>query len=72
MCGIAGIIRRDAREEDRLAIRAMSECLGHRGSDGNDIFSRHGVHLAHRRLAIIDPQNGSQPMRSHDGSLTII
>lgn len=72
MCGIAGIIRCAPKGDDRRAITAMSKCLAHRGADGNGIYSSGGVHLAHRRLAIIDPKNGSQPMRSHDGMLTIV
>ncbi len=72
MCGIAGIIRSCPREADAAAVEAMSTALAHRGGDGHGIHSSCGVTLGHRRLAIIDPQNGAQPMRSRDGRLTIV
>lgn len=72
MCGIAGIIRQNYKESDVVAIRAMAQCLAHRGPDDEGFHSVGGVHFAHRRLAIIDPQNGRQPMCSRDGALTLI
>ena len=50
-------------------IRNMSEILSKRGPDEDGLyFSRH-ANLAHRRLSIIDIDNGKQPMRySIDGS----
>ena len=72
MCGIAGIIRQNYKESDVVAIRAMAQCLAHRGPDDEGFHCVGGVHFAHRRLAIIDPQNGRQPMCSRDGALTLI
>ncbi|MEZ5595322.1 MAG: hypothetical protein R3E84_02855 [Pseudomonadales bacterium] len=48
--------------------------LVHRGPDDNGVYEETlcGVVLAHRRLAIIDPENGKQPMHSADGHLTIV
>ncbi|GAC1667103.1 MAG: hypothetical protein NVS9B2_08100 [Steroidobacteraceae bacterium] len=60
MCGIAGIIGPQAS----VAIAgSMSQLLKHRGPDGEGIWERPGVALAHRRLAILDlSEAGHQPM----------
>ena len=61
MCGIAGIIGREASAE---AAQAMSARIAHRGPDGDGIWQAPGVALAHRRLAILDPSAaGAQPMQ---------
>ena len=63
MCGIAGWIdsNRDLREtRDRLS--AMSRSLERRGPDEHGEYVRRGVALLHRRLSVIDPENGKQPM----------
>ncbi len=60
MCGIAGIWGRS--EED--VVRTMMERMVHRGPDGGGTFvspNSRGV-LGHRRLAIIDPVGGAQPI----------
>jgi len=63
MCGIAGVVRFDARDhvnEDRL--RRMRDSLVHRGPDGAGIIITGRAGLAHRRLSIIDLAAGRQPM----------
>jgi asparagine synthase (glutamine-hydrolysing) len=61
MCGIAGIIGREASAE---AAQAMSARIAHRGPDGDGLWQADGVVLAHRRLAILDPTPaGAQPMQ---------
>ena len=40
----------------------MNESMAHRGPDGEGVYLDANVGLAHRRLAVIDPENGSQPM----------
>lgn len=67
MCGILGIVTTHGREpsvtDDRA--RAMRDTLAHRGPDGEGLYRRDNVLLAHRRLAIIDPSDaGYQPMLS--------
>lgn len=50
----------------------MSGALRHRGPDGEDFWSTGAVHLAHRRLAIVDlTPTGVQPMRSASGRFVI-
>jgi asparagine synthase (glutamine-hydrolysing) len=51
----------------------MTECLTHRGPDGNAVFIGHGVSLGHARLAILDttPQ-GNQPMWNESKTIVIV
>ena len=69
MCGIAGFIGRG--ESGDLA--RMSEPLRHRGPDGYGEWhdQDEGVHLAVRRLAVIDPAHAAQPFCSEDGSFVL-
>jgi len=52
-------------------IRAMTQALAHRGPDGAGCFSWGTGGFGHRRLAIIDPGAGHQPMASDDNRLHI-
>jgi len=72
MCGIAGIIRWAGEAPARLEIERMTEAIKHRGPDGEGFMLRAPVAFGHRRLAIIDPAGGHQPMSSADESLWII
>ena len=62
MCGIAAIIPLHGASVDAFALAAMSASIAHRGPDGAGEAMAAGVGLAHRRLAIIDPAGGAQPM----------
>ena len=73
MCGIAGFIHCDARREaDRDTLVRMTSVLAHRGPDGEGYFVRGPVALGHRRLAIIDPDGGRQPMSDPSATYTLI
>jgi len=73
MCGIAGLLfANPARPVDRDLLRTMSDAIGHRGPDGEGFFVDPGVGLAHRRLAIIDVEGGSQPIGNEDGSVQVV
>ena len=67
MCGIAGILREDVdlREREQLLCQ-MSDSLRSRGPDDSGRYLEPGAALLHRRLAIIDPAGGRQPMRFGD------
>lgn len=72
MCGIAGILKLDARaavQAERLQL--MADSLHHRGPDAQGMWCEGRIGLAHRRLSIIDLATGQQPMHSADAQLCI-
>ncbi len=73
MCGLAGIVAlADDGSSGNLVIRAMTAAIAHRGPDGEGFFTAPGIALGHRRLAIIDPAGGHQPMFNEDRSIAIV
>ena len=68
MCGICGGVGIG----DPGLLERMSEALRHRGPDDLGAFAEGDVALGHRRLSIIDPEGGNQPMQSPDGSLVLV
>lgn len=63
MCGIAGWIDlKNSLEEYENIMSEMSASLTHRGPDAGGSFRDIGCLLAHRRLSVIDPERGAQPM----------
>lgn len=70
MCGIAGIIRFDGISSEE-EIQRMTRSIAHRGPDGEGIHIRDGIALGHRRLSIIDLENGKQPMLSSDEEVAV-
>jgi asparagine synthase (glutamine-hydrolysing) len=75
MCGIVGII--DSGYPSRSlesAVAHMLATLEHRGPDGDGYYrdDECNLVLGHRRLAIIDPEHGKQPMMTQDGRLTVV
>lgn len=53
-------------------IERMTSSIAHRGPDGVGFFQRDCVALGHRRLAIIDPESGHQPMTNGDETVWVI
>lgn len=74
MCGITGVFeyRRRATVDESVLTR-MRETLHHRGPDGEGLFisEDRSVGLAHRRLSIVDPAGGAQPMFGQDGHVLV-
>ena len=66
MCGIAGIINFNNTPADRTVLETMTHVLAHRGPDGSGVEIRGPVGFGHRRLSIIDPAGGKQPMFNED------
>jgi len=56
---------------DQFEIERMTAAIAHRGPDGVGFLRRDNIALGHRRLAIIDPELGHQPMANEDESLWI-
>lgn len=71
MCGIAGILSDsiDLRSEKEM-IWKMSNSLKQRGPDARGEYISQRVALIHRRLSVIDVENGAQPMQF--GKYTIV
>lgn len=74
MCGIAGWIDWNAdltRPDPALA--AMSDTLSPRGPDASGSWLSPRAALLHRRLIVVDPEGGAQPMvRRHGGGTYVI
>src|SRR5688572_22999231 len=74
MCGICGVFVMEGSLpiDARQTVSAMSAALTHRGPDGDGTFFSPRAILGHRRLAIIDPEGGHQPMANEDGSIWVV
>lgn len=59
MCGIAGLI--NLNHSGRV-LNDMLDTMRRRGPDATGIYKNNNCVLLHSRLAIIDPENGKQPM----------
>jgi asparagine synthase (glutamine-hydrolysing) len=67
MCGVSGVVAKTEAVEARREVALMNAAVRHRGPDGEGIFSRPGLALGHRRLAILDlSEHGHQPMQRGD------
>ena len=65
MCGLVAIVEPGRRPESEL-LTQMASVIAHRGPDGEGQFRAEGFGVHHKRLAIIDPEHGKQPM-TRDG-----
>lgn len=70
MCGISGFVGSGNRQD----LLNMTRTLAHRGPDGEGLYvdGPRGVHLGHRRLAILDLSGGHQPMWNEDGEVGVV
>ncbi|MFZ5975933.1 MAG: asparagine synthase (glutamine-hydrolyzing) [Bacillota bacterium] len=64
MCGITGIVnyKKDISEEKPI-LQIMTQSLAKRGPDDSGCFVSTHALLGHRRLIVIDPMGGAQPMQ---------
>ncbi|MBE6023078.1 MAG: asparagine synthase (glutamine-hydrolyzing) [Cellulosilyticum sp.] len=74
MCSICGIVDYKNKEQIRRdLLEKMGEVLVHRGPDQQEVYVDHKVAFQHNRLAIIDIENGLQPMkRIYNGNTYVI
>ncbi len=70
MCGINGILQFDGPARPEI-VQRMTDCLAHRGPDGGGLHVQDRLGLGHRRLAIIDPAGGVQPLSNPQQDLWI-
>jgi asparagine synthase (glutamine-hydrolysing) len=74
MCGITGWVafERDLREQ-REILNAMTETMACRGPDASGVWLDAHAAVGHRRLAVIDIEGGTQPMRvERDGRCVLV
>lgn len=71
MCGISGIWGDTHGKEE---VKGMMKLMTHRGPDADGMFvcsEGNGV-LGHRRLSIMDPEGGNQPIYNEDSTKAVI
>jgi asparagine synthase (glutamine-hydrolysing) len=72
MCGIVGWFDYEKNLSGQGDIfNKMAETLNHRGPDAKGTWLTNNIGLAHRRLIVIDPEGGKQPMVYRKGGRTI-
>ncbi|KUP09046.1 asparagine synthase [Bacillus coahuilensis m2-6] len=71
MCGITGIssFKWDTRQQ-RDSVSTMTETLKKRGPDETNYWMTSRVAFGHKRLIVVDPENGKQPMVQHNQGKT--
>jgi asparagine synthase (glutamine-hydrolysing) len=72
MCGVVGIVRRDARGVSAEVLERMAGAIRHRGPDGFGLSADAHLGLAHVRLSVLDHRGGAQPMANEDGRVRIV
>ncbi|TCO74405.1 asparagine synthase (glutamine-hydrolyzing) [Marinisporobacter balticus] len=75
MCGIAGWAEHQRDITSNVSIiKRMTDMLSNRGPNDSDLYVSENVLLGHRRLVIVDPQGGKQPMTRQlgDNKYTIV
>lgn len=70
MCGIAGVV--GAADSGPDAVWKMVDAMRYRGVDEQGVEDLGGAILGHARLAVVDPENGMQPMSNADGKVWVV
>jgi asparagine synthase (glutamine-hydrolysing) len=70
MCGICGQYNPEGVNPDDL--RSMLQVIAHRGPDDQGVYLNGAVGLGSRRLSIIDPVGGRQPLSNEDQTIWIV
>jgi len=71
MCGIVGYTEGFGRADEAM-LRRLTALIAHRGPDDEGFYRDRRVSLGMRRLSIIDPAGGHQPMITPDGRFVLI
>jgi asparagine synthase (glutamine-hydrolysing) len=72
MCGICGFWSRDRLPWSELDLTRMVETLSHRGPDDQGTYFGERAGIAARRLAIMDPGAGHQPMTDESSEILAV
>ncbi len=62
MCGITGFISLNQVPPDQRLVREMTNRTRHRGPDGEGFYTDSKACLGHRRLSLVAPSCGHQPL----------
>ena len=60
MCGITGVWG----QNNPILVKSMMDSIAHRGPDAEGMYApaNQSGNLGHRRLSIMDPKGGAQPL----------
>jgi asparagine synthase (glutamine-hydrolysing) len=72
MCGITGIFRRGGARVEEARLAAMTDAIAHRGPDDRTLHLAGAAGLGFRRLAIIDPAGGRQPLFNEARDVAVV
>ena len=73
MCGIVGFTGGVVPERERqTSLRAMCAAIVHRGPNEEGRYVASDVALGMRRLSVMDPALGQQPMGNEDGTIQLV
>lgn len=64
MCGITGFVnfKKNIKEENKI-LKDMTDTLKDRGPNAEGLYRSDNIMFGHRRLIVVDPEGGSQPMK---------
>ena len=66
MCGFVGFANiKEKISQNKLVLEKMNETLTKRGPDEDGYYIREQIAMGHKRLIVIDPKGGKQPMVEH-------
>src|SRR5690242_6696601 len=73
MCGIAGFCQFKPGQPLKMKhLEEMTETLKHRGPDDKGFYQKGPVGLGMTRLAIVDVENGAQPIGNERGTVWVV
>jgi asparagine synthase (glutamine-hydrolysing) len=72
MCGICGVLQRDGESVCEQLIVEMNQRIQHRGPDDSGVYVKENIGIGNTRLAIIDVDQGRQPISSSDDRYWIV
>jgi asparagine synthase (glutamine-hydrolysing) len=72
MCGVAGIIDYNCKENRPSTVESMLRSIQYRGPDESGIYHSQFATLGNVRLSIIDIEGGQQPLSDHTGRFWIV
>lgn len=70
MCGFVGYVNKKNKDKD--IISQMGDKIKHRGPDSEGLYTDDELHMAFRRLSIIDLKGGDQPIYNENKNLVIM